>query len=133
MKIYLAASFYDMRVETVADQLEEAGHVITCKWWKDRKVKSLNLRKHAMRDVRGVRQADVFVQLLPGRKGAATELGLALGCRFTRHKPRILIWTDDVDVLHSKKSNVFWFMPEVEVIVGPNAGAQIIAALKKGR
>jgi len=96
MKIYIASSF-DLRnkIEEVSKTLEDAGHIITCKWWIADDLKKNSFIKTSedfykdpscsdiyYRDKLAVERADIliFVAADDARKynGANVELGMAL-------------------------------------------------------
>lgn len=80
MKLYVASSFLNKEnARTAMDMLENAGHTITSDWTKNVLEPTVrDLAKESVKDLQGVKDADVFILLWPGRLGSAGELGAAL-------------------------------------------------------
>ncbi len=108
MKIYLASSFLNKEnARTAMDMLENAGHTITSDWTQNVPVPiEVDLVRESVQDLQGVKDADVFVMLWPGRMGSNAELGAALALG----KPVILIGGIN------KSSSVYFNHPLVRVV-----------------
>ncbi len=64
---------------TAMNMLENAGHTITSDWTRHKTTTDLKVLRHeSVIDLQGVKDADVFILLWPGRLGSAGELGAAL-------------------------------------------------------
>ena len=78
LKIYVAGKYEEKeRIREVMNILRGVGHTITVDWTED----AQNTRQQAIKDLRGVADADIYVGVfekdLP-YKGALVELGAAL-------------------------------------------------------
>jgi len=101
MKVYVASKFENQeKVLEIYGKLRENGHEITVDWTKsdDKKAKRDHetARKYAERDIKGVKDADVFVLLttdVPG-KGRFIELGAAMTLNILNDKPKIFVIGD---------------------------------------
>lgn len=89
MKVYLASSFLNKEAARSAmNMLEDNGFTITTDWTVHEGLPELEvLKQEASEDLRGVKDADVFIMLWPGRMGSNAELGAALAYG----KPCILV------------------------------------------
>jgi hypothetical protein len=141
MKYYLAGDYRDrFFVGRVGQMLEEAtaGLACTFKWWyvepapgndqatMDDKVARERL---AAREAQAVRDADVVLAIGPGRRGMATELGIAIGLgkRIVVWMPKEADWTRRSDGFDS--ANLFLFHPSVERVTGGSAALALAKAL----
>jgi hypothetical protein len=112
MKFYVASSVENMEAaKLMMESLKEKGHKITFDWTTYEIPKDLpeNIKDALKRDlsdraVSGVMTADVLVLLLPGRRGAYTELGMALG---SQHQVVIVVGSEDKSssFIHSSRVN----------------------------
>lgn len=78
---YLATSWLNqVQGARLRDRLKAAGHTCSYDWiaMGDEGEGRLDVKAHE--EIDGVKAADVFVLLLPGRLGAHTELGAAIAC-----------------------------------------------------
>lgn len=89
MKIYLASSFLNKdSARQAMNMLEDAGHIIVTDWTTHEPTNDVNvLANESVEDLEGVKDADVFILLWPGRMGSNAELGAAL----VLGKPCILV------------------------------------------
>lgn len=80
MKIYLASSFLNKyNAREAMNFLEDHNHRITYDWTAHEETTSTAvLQRESVEDLQGVKDADAFILLLPGRRGSASELGAAL-------------------------------------------------------
>ena len=80
-KIYLAGKWEERkRVRILMNIIESYGHEITCDWTAH--TSGLDLTKHAVDDIVGVQDADIYIVLAKrdlNYKGAFCEFGAALG------------------------------------------------------
>jgi hypothetical protein len=101
MKFYVASKFENQKkVLEIYEKLKENGHEITVDWTKSDGEKAKRdpetARKYAERDIKGVKDADVFVLLttdIPG-KGRFIELGAAMILNILNGRPRIFVIGD---------------------------------------
>lgn len=101
VKFYIASKFENQeRVLEIYEKLRENGHEITVDWTKsdDKKAKAdpETAKKYAERDIKGVKDADIFVLLttdIPG-KGRFIELGAAMILNMLNGKPEIFVIGD---------------------------------------
>jgi len=116
MKVYVAASIKDRaRAEQIADAIEDAGHLITFKWWGDEgEIRDADEGKTwrddpeqaqvlAQREQKGVWDADALV--LCGHEklmGALIEFGMAV----SDEKPAIIL-------PGCQRDSIFWHLPGV--------------------
>jgi hypothetical protein len=80
-QVYLASSWRNRHMAALAMRVIEAdGHRITHDWTDSSGSLQTEkeLARDALHDEVGVRQAQVYAMLWPGRLGSATELGIAL-------------------------------------------------------
>jgi nucleoside 2-deoxyribosyltransferase len=88
-----------MEVRDVANFLEDAGHSITCPWWKSK----APTVEEAQKDIQGIEDCDVVIGLFDKPyiyKGAILELGMAYA--WNKH---ILIIGNELD------SMIFMLLP----------------------
>lgn len=119
MKVYVAASIKDRdRAAQVADAIEDAGHLITFKWWgSEGEIRDADEGKTwrddpeqatalALREQKGVWDSDALV-LCGGDKilGAAIEFGMAVG----DEKPAIIL-------PGCSRDSIFWHLPGVVLV-----------------
>ena len=103
MKVYIATKFEEHeRALSIAQALENAGHVITWRWWENDQFTT----EQAARDMDGVLAADALVFIaekdLPYR-GAYVEFGIAIA----RGIPIYLLG-------HAADSCIFTKLPQVQ-------------------
>ena len=103
LKFYLASSFKNVEpVRALAKQLEERGHIITCRWWMcdykvalggmddDKWFGQPIIRTIYRRSHKAIEDADMLILVAPEPckfNGANIEVGIALGL----HKPVICL------------------------------------------
>lgn len=114
-KIYIAGKVEEGKenIQSLADELEERGHVITCKWWqKDIKKPYLdreNIKESTTSSIEmedGIRDSDVFILVPnPSILGAAIEIGIAIG----DNKDREILVVVDQDT----RQSIFYVNPKV--------------------
>ncbi len=82
MKFYIATRLENAdAAKALAGALRELGHTITYEWWTHGSVQGADpttIRRVATAELKGVREADVLIALLPGGRGTHAELGAAL-------------------------------------------------------
>jgi hypothetical protein len=108
MKIYIATSWYNRDEFRRAVSMLPPGWEITCDWTDEDE--DSDPAWISERDLRGVREADLLMLILPGRLGAHTEMGYALGLG----KHVLLVgerWPDG----KSFPDSPFYFDPRVHV------------------
>jgi hypothetical protein len=126
MKLYVATSFLNAPMaEKVMEQLRAAGCVITYDWTPYAKAECLtlvpgDLEAIALAEVNGVSAAEALVFLAPGRLGAHTELGVALGLGI----PVVLVGTAE-----QRGECVFHHHPLVLWMYGDPADVDVAGAL----
>jgi len=79
MKIYVGSSLLNSkRVKEVQQRFKDAGCIITYDWTVHGQVTDEELlAKYAVAELQGVKEADIFFMLLPGRNGTHFEMGVA--------------------------------------------------------
>lgn len=115
MQIYVAAKYTDKpKVKEIQQHLKEAGHEITHDWTLHQDIRPFKdnadlAEYYAIRDLDGVRNADVFIFLINQAlsTGCATELGAALMLNLTFGKPDIFLIGNDL------QNNLFYYHPNV--------------------
>jgi hypothetical protein len=112
MKFYVATRLEsaDLAKKVIAD-LTARGHTVTYDWTLAGSVRgdAMKLRAVAEAEVNGVRTADVLILLLPGGRGAHTELGIAIGAGVPA-----LIWSPDPAPLgFERETSAFYHHPRV--------------------
>lgn len=74
------------------------------------------LRQVCAAEVRGVREADIVIVLLPAGRGAHVELGIAIG---HHRRPRIIVAAVDESLIGTTKAaSIFYHHPRIEHVVG---------------
>lgn len=74
------------------------------------------LRQVCAAEVRGVREADIVIALLPAGRGAHVELGIAIG---HHRRPRIIVAATDESLIGTTEATtVFYHHPRIEHVVG---------------
>jgi nucleoside 2-deoxyribosyltransferase len=117
MRVYVSSAFHHMDFAAqAASILQQLGHSITLEWWLleanlnfDSSVSKVEkeacYQKMAEQEVQAVRDADVVVQVGPGRRGAAVEMGACLGLG----KPAALVIPADCLVEDYDNVHVFFY------------------------
>jgi len=132
MKIYVAASRYDVRLaEELIGIIQETNHTITHDWTVSvreqsaGRVKTAQNRQEAgVRDRQGVRDCDLFILLWSDKLiGGLIELGIALD----RGK-KVWIYDPKVEV----QPHVFFCLPDAPVRI-INAGWEITQELQNSK
>jgi len=123
-------------IHELADTLVNLGMEPTYPWWNNTAMRQgAALKDLAAMEVRGVTEADDFIGILPGRRGSASELGMAIAAhKLTRKPHRILLWTDNEEMLTKRTEeldsyNIFWHAPGVRVAVSDTPVATILFEL----
>lgn len=109
--------------KALAAQIQTLGLSQTYAWWEHGSVQAEGperIREVAVAELDGVRNADLFVCLLPGARGTHTELGCALATRiekesrpgFSRYDKTILIVGPTEDA--SGRTCAFYLHPYVD-------------------
>jgi len=82
MKLYLASGLGNAdKVKELAEYATKLGHTLTYAWWEHGSVQDQGAERIAEvgnAELKGVREADVVLILLPGARGTHVELGAAL-------------------------------------------------------
>lgn len=74
------------------------------------------LRQVCAAEVRGVREADIVIVLLPAGRGAHVELGIAIG---HHRRPRIIVAAADESLIGTTEAaSIFYHHPRIEHVVG---------------
>ncbi len=121
MKFYVASGVSNAeKVNRAAAALTAAGHERTYDWTGHGDVSKESperKREVALRESRGVTEAELVVLLLPGRFGTHAELGMAIAAGENK---RILLWSQTSAPFDGAEGFcVFYHHPTVERIVCP--------------
>ena len=121
MRFYIATGLENAeRARQLSAVLTRNGHELTYDWTAHGDIRSQGEAKMAeeeFNEVRSVRDAELFVALLPGGAGTHTELGAAIASRSNK---RILVWSETgIEFQPDKNSCTFYFHPCVERICCP--------------
>lgn len=122
MKIYVASAFEDAELARLAAGVFKSyGHEITCEWWDleynltrgagmTKRQQQEQRRQLAEIEMQAVRDCDVLVKIGEGGKGAATEVGCAIGLGKT-----VFMVVEGAKWLRGEPNDisVFWFHPQV--------------------
>ena len=118
MKFYIAAYVEEKsRVQALYKELTDLGHSITVDWTdelaplgKDRDQHAEQVQAVAIRDMEGVREAEVFILLSEPVEGRSkyAELGAAIVSYLERGKPKIYILGEETH------QSVFYYHPSVK-------------------
>ena len=118
MKFYVAAFIEEKsRVQTLYKRLIDLGHTITVDWTDELGLFGENRDRHAkqveevaVRDMEGVREAEVFILLSEPTEGRSkyAELGAAIMSHLERGKPKIYVLGEEAN------QSVFFYHPSVK-------------------
>ena len=118
MKFYIAAYIEEKsRVQALYAQLSNLGHTITVDWTdelaplgEDRDRHAKQVEEIAVRDMEGVREAEVFILLSEPTEGRSkyAELGAAIMSYLERGKPSIYVLGEEAN------QSVFFYHPSVK-------------------
>lgn len=119
MRFYIATGLKNAaKAKQAVDVLRRNGHELTYDWTEHGDVRSLGAEKMeevAFNEVRAVRDAELFVALLPGGFGTHTELGVAIASRSNK---RVILWSETGGEFNSPSETcAFYFHPAVERLV----------------
>lgn len=103
--VYVGTSLLNAKnAKDVIDRFTAAGINITYDWTKHGQVFDEKLlEEYGIAELNGVRDADLFFMLQPGRSGTHVELGIALGL----NKPVIIVTSERIEL------KTFYFVPNV--------------------
>lgn len=129
----MGASLSDAALaNTVADAVLDAGDYQQTYRWAD--IGAVEISQYpatATKELAAVLAADIFIGLLPGRLGMATELGAALAARPAK---RVIMWaSEDYFYQHAQDGfhpSVFLAHPRIVRLVGGEPAKTIVAYLK---
>ncbi|WP_102027580.1 nucleoside 2-deoxyribosyltransferase [Salirhabdus sp. Marseille-P4669] len=115
MKFYIASSLKNRElVRYVARRLENKGHVLTYDWTKNERVENYeDLKAIGEAEIKGVKEADFVVMLMPGGVGSHVELGIALGLG-----KRVYLYTQDHDIYDITNTCTFYYVNGVHKFAG---------------
>lgn len=118
MKFYVAAFIEEKsRVQTLYKRLIDLGHTITVDWTdelglfeEDRDRHAKQVEEIAVRDMEGVREAEVFILLSEPTEGRSkyAELGAAIMSHLERGKPKTYVLGEEA------YQSVFFYHPSVK-------------------
>lgn len=111
MQVYVASTLSNYaRTRQVQQMLRDRGHDITYDWTAhghELKSDPEELKEIALGEAHGVKNADLFVMVTPGQKGAHFEMGIAW------HKQIPIIIFEDKPLTDVKS---FYFLDEVDIV-----------------
>lgn len=121
MRFYIATGLENSeRAKTVAEILKRNGHEHTYDWTEHgdiRKQGEARMSEVALNEIRAVKDAELFIALLPGGNGTHTELGAAIASRGNK---RIILWSETGNEFKpDERSCTFYFHPAIERLVCP--------------
>ena len=116
MKFYIASKFEDREiVKEYIVKLTNEGHEVSYDWTDHKQAKPYSQhpnisQEHAITDMNGVLDADIFILISSPEKGAgySSELGAAIAAKELRGKPEVLVLGEHLDL------NMFYFHPHVK-------------------
>jgi nucleoside 2-deoxyribosyltransferase len=116
-RIYIASALSNKNKVDQLFSVIEAHHPVefTYKWYEVGKVPKDAYLDVASKELHGVLNADVFIALLPGKKGTHTELGIAIATC-----PKVIVLGEEDDFEPVDEDNypsIFYFLPMVERVV----------------
>jgi hypothetical protein len=129
VRIYIASGLDNLaEAKRVADMLEDLGHIITYRWFDHGPAGSSieRLQEVSVKEVEGVRSADVVLVLLPGGRGTHVELGGGL----LTNKP-VIIWdyTRTAFTVDNTTCAFYWH-PNVYRVEGSMNGGSLLALME---
>ncbi len=118
MRFYIATGLENaQRAKQLSAVLTKNGHELTYDWTVHGDIRQLGeakMSETAFSEIRAVRDAELFVVLLPGGKGTHAELGAALASRSNK---RVIIWSETGKEFNSNSDScAFYFHPCTERI-----------------
>lgn len=121
MRFYIATGLSNSeRAKTLAGVLTRNGHEFTYNWTEHGDIRSEGedrMTEVAFSEVRAVRDAEMFIALLPGGCGTHTEIGIAIASRSNK---RVILWSETGDEFAKPdRCCAFYFHPAVERICCP--------------
>ncbi len=119
MRFYIATGLKNAaKAKQAVSVLRRNGHELTYDWTEHGDIRSLGAEKMeevAFNEVRAVRDAELFVALLPGGFGTHTELGVAIASRSNK---RVILWSETgIEFKSPGETCAFYFHPAVERLV----------------
>lgn len=132
MQFYLASSLSNaVNAEKVINYLIWKEWLVTYDWTSHGAVEGARLMEDvSAKEISGVKEADVFFLLLPGRQGSHVELGAALAS----HKPVVILSpTQDFLFQDSLAFSFYWHPCVVEKIIDDDIFNLSCKAHKRGK
>lgn len=116
MRFYIASSLNNYeRVRSIAEDLKSMGHVHTYDWTVHGDLRNRGesaMSQAAFQENYAIRDAELFVCMLPGGFGTHVELGAAIA---TRSNKRIVLWAEDEEYFNNpQKMCMFYFHSSIE-------------------
>ena len=103
--VYVGTSLLNIdNAKRIINRFQKVGVNITYNWTAHGQVfNEIELCKYGIEEMNGVKNADLFFMLQPGRAGTHVELGLALAYS----KPIVIVTNDKIEL------KTFYFVPNV--------------------
>ena len=119
MRFYIATGLENMeRAKKVAEILKRNGHEQTYDWTQHgdiRRQGEAKMNEVALNEIHAVKDAELFIALLPGGNGTHTELGAAIASRGNK---RVILWSETGNEFKfDERSCTFYFHPAIERLV----------------
>lgn len=132
MKFYIASSLGNAgNVRTIADYLQSRGWNQTYDWTEHGAVKVYDeLSQISINEIQGVTGCDLFILLLPGKRGSHAELGAALASKKT-----VIILSTDQDLFYENgiTCSFYWHPNVSDRIIDRDLFALACMAYRSGR
>lgn len=115
LRFYTASSFQNIQdVKYVNQRLVEKGYELSYDWTQNGRASSLaELTVIGEDEMKGVRDADFLIVLLPGGKGSYIEMGMALGLR-----KKVYLFSPENRVYELDSTSTFYHVSLVTIYVG---------------
>lgn len=115
IRFYTASSFQNiLDVKYLNQRLVEKGYELSYDWTQNGRASSLaELTVIGEEEMKGVRNADFLIVLLPGGKGSHIEMGMAFGLR-----KRVYLFSSEDRVYELDSTSTFYHVSLVSIYVG---------------
>lgn len=114
VKFYIATGLENIKIHhQVRDRLISKGHLLTYDWTVHgdvRKEGVTRLKEVCKNDLRGVKEADLVIVILPGGKGTHTELGYSIGVN-----KKVFLYSKQAELFTITNTCCFYFHENVQI------------------